>query len=473
MSESIKMPWSNEAERGVIGAMLLDAYKVVPYATSTMKVLPEAFYSAKNRIIYATILKMCEEGSPVDVLTVSEKLKAKGNLQEIGGLTELNNIMGEVPSVGNAEYYMDLVRQEYIKRSIIEKSRLTENEAGTAERGDDILTRIPQRFLDIIEGVVEKRSLSKTANELIADWEAVKSGKKKVTGLMTPWNRMNEILGGMDIGLYVIAGRPSQGKTTVEDIISVYNASIGNAVARVTLDLNERRLLARAICRKSGVSLPKLKNGHFSDVQAETVREVAEVIAGYPMFINDYDRDIAGICTWARSMKIQNAIKLLTVDYVQQVRITGKDIRMWNENQEITYVSQTFKGLANELKIPIILLSQLNRDSDRGERIPALTDLRGSGSIEQDAAVVIMSYKDKSYPDINYRTPQWLDVQKNQDGDTGGIEYWFMREYFDFQEDELGAFVMNGEKVEKKKKKGKRAFQLAEPAESPIQDLEI
>jgi replicative DNA helicase len=204
-------------------------------------------------------------------------------------------------------------------------------------------------------------------------------------------------------------------------------------VGRVTLDMTRRRLLARAACRKAGVSLPKLKHGFAGKAQLAQIEEAARILMGYPMFINERDRDLRAICTWARAEKMRHDIKLLTIDYVQQIQVTD-GARNWSTADKLSHASLMLKGLALELAIPVIVLSQLNRSVEQSERIPRLDDLRGSGSLEQDASIVIMSYKDEKVPEVHNRTPQWLDVAKDQDGETGTIPFWFRRAYFLFDE---------------------------------------
>ena len=433
------LPVSVDAERGAVGCMLIEPERVVPLARDRMLLGPDAFADLASRAVCEAIYDMAAAGRwGIDVLTVGEKLRLKGDLEKIGGMMALDEFVGAPAAASHAEYYLDIVRQKYIARRIIGVSDRLIRDARVVERGDTLLRAVPDIFGEIIGEMVREEKNSDVLDRLVGRWEEARAAQNEgreveTSGLKTPWPKLNRVLGGLEPGLIVMAGRPSQGKTTVEDCISVDLASQGVGVGRVTLDMNRERLLARAVCRKAGVSMPKLKNGYARQDQIAAVKEAAELIAGYPMWINDTDRELRAICSWARMMKMQNNIGLLTIDYVQQIQVSdGK--RGWNENAEITHVSQAIKGLVGELGIPVLLLSQLNRDADRGDRIPKLSDLRGSGSLEQDASVVIFSYKDKEGEEINGRTPQWLDIAKHQDGETGALEFWFRRNYFRFDE---------------------------------------
>jgi replicative DNA helicase len=236
----------------------------------------------------------------------------------------------------------------------------------------------------------------------------------------------------------------------VEDQIAEFLANQNIPVARATLDMTVERLIARTTSRRAGVSLPKLNAGFAGENQLAKVTEAGELIGDYPMYITDELHDVNAICTWVRAMKIKHDIQLFTLDYVQQVGVTGRSTQYMNENQTLTQVSRKFKRLALELKIPIILLSQLNRGSDHEDRIPTLSDLRGSGSLEQDANMVILLYHDKKEEDREGKRPQWMDVAKNQDGPTGTLPFWFWANYFRFDEAEVneeGAWMYGNDGV--------------------------
>jgi len=430
--------YSEEAERASLGGMLLDASAVGEFASNSLKLMAEAFYEKKHQILYAAIMTMLADGRAVDVLTVAEKLETDGTLGQVGGRDWLNGLLEATPTAAHAEYYLDIVRQKHILRRIVQESVGLESEALISERGDELIQTVPGRFADIIEEVTRKKTLKSIIQWLIEKWKKAHTVRRGFTGLPTPWASLNEITCGLQPGIYMLAARPSQGKTTVEDQLTDFLAQQGIPVARATLDMTVERLLARTTARRAGVSLPKLNAGYAGDNQIAKVTEAGELISEYPMYITDELFDVNAICTWVRAMKIKHDIQLFTLDYVQQVEVSGRATQYMNENQVLTQVSRKFKRLALQLKIPIILLSQLNRGSDKEDRIPTLSDLRGSGSLEQDANVVILLYHDKTETDQNGKRPQWMDVAKNQDGPTGTLPFWFWANYFRFDEAHVG-----------------------------------
>jgi replicative DNA helicase len=423
-----------DAERGVLGALLLDAGKVAEFVSNTIKLTAESFYERTHQIVFKGIMEMVAAGRPVDVLTLADKMEAEGTLEQVGGTAYLNHLLDAIPTAAHAEYYCDLVRQHHILRGIVEQSDGLISEAMSAERGDELLMTVPGRYAGIIEERSRKRSLKEVVAGLIADWRKVHEEKRGFSGLPTPWDSLNEITCGLKPGLYVIAARPSQGKTTIEDQISEFLANKGIPVARATLDMTVDRLLARMMARRSGVSLPKLNAGFAGENQLAKVSETGELIGAYPMWITDELCELNAICTWVRALKIKHDIQLFTLDYIQQVELAGRGANFMNENSTITMVSKKLKRLALELKIPFIILSQLNRGSDKDDRIPVLSDMRGSGSLEQDANVAMLLYHDKDLPDRDGKRPQWVDVAKNQDGPTGTLPFWFWANYFRFDE---------------------------------------
>ena len=424
-----------DVERACIGAMLLDAPRVVPFARNRMRLEPAAWPTWECKKIVETIYTMIAEAKVVDVLTVHEKLGVE-DAERIGGFPFLNGCLDAVITDAHAEYYLDLLRQKYILRKIKDTCQAIESDTVISERGDTLLKEIPERFSAIIDEAIKEKSNKEVLNELLDDWKKAKEGGEHLERkIITPWKTLNDAIGMVDAGLIVIAGRPSQGKTTVEDCLSICMAERGKKVGRVTLDMTKKMLLARSVCRLAGVSLPKLAYGHAGESQIQQVKDAIQEIIALPMFINDSDRHLDGICTWARMMKIRHGLDLLTIDYVQQIQT--KSERNWNENQIITAITQKLKALSFELGIPVILLSQLSREVEKNERKPKLSDLRGSGSLEQDATVVMFVYKDDEQAEskeTKFKRPMWLDVQKHQNGECGAIPMWFYPHYFRFDE---------------------------------------
>jgi replicative DNA helicase len=435
-------PYSEEAEKAALGSMLMDAVRVMPLAMN-LKIKPVAFYVPAHAEIFEAALGLHTAGKPVDVLTVEEDLKHTGKLEKVGGSQYLQGLVDATPTSAHAEYYLNIIRQKGLLRAEISLHTELIGECFQEEDGDSHVRQVPARFAEIIEGVTREVSNIETMNKLVDRWREAKLHNKPAIGLTLPWTKLTELLCGLETGVTILAGRPSQGKTTIEDEVSVWNAADGIPVARVTLDSSRDELLGRTLCRKAGVSLPKLKFGFAGESQLAKIEEVKEVIADYPMWINDTDRDWRSICTWARLMKAKHDIQLLTVDYLQLISAPEMGRSEWDANARITYVSGQLKKLSFELGIPVLVLSQLNRAVEKDGREPKLSDLRDSGAIEQDASKVLFVYRDedkvkemeKNDPKATkHRRPMWVDVLKHKDGVTGKLPYWMYPPYFRFVE---------------------------------------
>jgi len=426
---------------GAVGSMILDPLRVIPLA-QRLRIGPDTFYVASHSVIVEILYDMVSMGAYIDILTVGEKLDQWKKGERIVERAYLDQCLDGTPTSAHAEYYLDLVRQHFIKRQTIRVARQVAVDAQCIERGDALLRDVPARFAEIIDPAGPTDSNRSVLEGSIAAWRAAKAGEKPAVGLQLPWDRLMTMSCGLEPGITIIAGRPSQGKTTLEDNISMYMAEEGIPVARVSLDASRKELLERAACRKSGVSLPKLKFGHASDAELSRIEDAKELIAEYPMWIAeqvDGVGDIRGLSTWVRMQKLKHDIQMVTIDYVQQIEASEMGWRA-DENSRLTMISRRLKALSLEFHIPVLLLSQLSREFEKTntKRSPRLSDLRGSGSLEQDAHKIMFVYKDEDVAaelGMDYqkhKRPTWVDIQKNKDGETGAMEFWFMTSYFRF-----------------------------------------
>lgn len=428
-------PYSEEAERASVGSMMLDPLRVIPIARGNKRLTAEMFYMPSMRVAVAGCFALMDSGTPPDLVTLTEHLRMTGKLEQIGGFVTLSNLVDECAAVQNAEYYLEIVRQKYILRALVVVARDLEREAYQAEDGEQLLQDAPRRMLEIIDESVKQASNATVMDEVIENWEHPKQG------LHLPYPRLDKMMCGLGPGIIILAGRPSQGKTTLEDCLALCLSTMEEPVpiGRVTMDMDQKRLMQRALCRHGGVSLSKLMRGHANHVDIEKVKTARDFLADAPVYINDWDYDIAGICAWARAMVFKHGIKVLTIDYVQQIQIAGRagDRLSDNENGRITIVSRELKRLALQLQIPILVLSQLRRGADTKDHVPDLDDLRGSGSLEQDARQVLLVYEDPDGTPMG-KGKNWTDtivhLAKSQDGPTGAVDFKFLRHYFLFEE---------------------------------------
>jgi replicative DNA helicase len=361
-------------------------------------VRPESFYVPAHRLVCEAIYAVSEKRSGVDVLLVISELRQAEKLEAVGGGLALDRLIQDTPTAEHGEYYLDIVRQKDVVRQALRLFQESERECYGDERGDVIAARMADRLMNLVaaEGPVQETNVE-VLERKVQRWRDAKAKKEPAIGLRLPWETLTELICGLEEGMTVLAGRPSMGKTTLEDQICVELAAQGIPVGRVTIDSTRGELMQRAVCRMAGVSLPKLKFGFARESQLAQVEEAKDVLGKYPLYINDQDRDISVICPWARMMKARYGIQLLTVDFVQIVTAAIMGRQQWDEVACSTYVSGMLKRLSLELHIPVLALSQLNRGSAKDGKLrpPTLADLRSTGALEQDAHKVLAVYRDE------------------------------------------------------------------------------
>lgn len=429
---SLRIPPQNlEAERAVLGSVLLESLSSMS-KINRFQITSDSFFDRRHALLFKAFEEMTSAGRMIDTITVAEYLKTNGLLEQAGGYDYLLDLMSSDLLVHHVDHYADIIRQHWIKREILTALQAVETDLYLSENGDELLKLIPERFMGIVEDSVDEQTLSAAVDEMMVGFEAAASGEALMYGLPLPWDGLNDAMCGIPEGFGFIAARPSMGKTTLEDVIFCHWARLGIPVGRISMDMTRVRLLQRAASRAAGVSLPKIKKGHvkIGSKQWDSVVEESRLIKGWPMWINDKDRNLSAICTWIRMMVLKQGVRAVSIDYIQQV-MTGSRLD-GDENTRITVVSGTLKALANELGISIIALSQLSRGSDKDKRIPTMADLRGSGSLEQDAQWIWMLYKDKDAEESKVLRPMWIDIVKQQDGEQGGLPYWMYPNYFNF-----------------------------------------
>lgn len=440
-------PMSEEAEMAVLGSVLLDPDRVLPLL-GTAGTKNEWFYIPANRQVAEAILTLAAAGKVVDVVSVTDALRASDELEQIGGSQYLDKLVDETPTAANAEYYLGIVRLKWLLRKIITIAREVENMAMEPDATEDVLCQVQGKVATLIDdaarGRVEETN-AEVMNKSIITWKDAHDNKKPAIGLRLPWEKMTMLSCGLEPGLIILAGRPSAGKTTIEDQVRCHLAMQGIGVAAVTLDGTRKSLLERSIARKAGVSLPKMKFGFAGSSQLARSEEAAQTIGKYPMWIRDDLRTCGEICSFFRAMVMKYGVQLLTVDYLQLIGVPEMGRMEWQDNVRVSYISGQLKKLALALKVPVLALSQLSRAPEREDRIPTLSDLRDSGAIEQDAEKVFFVYIDtkkrkemeaEKPNSTKHKRPVYIDLQKHKDGSTGFIPYWMYPPYFRLDETE-------------------------------------
>ena len=442
-SDTRLVPFSEEAEAAALGSLLLDPLKLMPVAQSRFRIVPESFYVPAHQTVFEAMVAMEAAQQHIDMTTLGDYLATAGKLERIGGFQALDRLVDATPTAAHGEYYLDIVRKKAELREVIIACREGEQDARTDATASTVIAMVQERFARIGNGPQEEDANDKVMAGILQGWRDASDGKPPAIGIETPWKALTRTLCGLDEGVTIVAGRPSAGKTTLEDAIAHYAAEGGIPVGRVTLDSTRRQLLARSICRAAGVSMPKMKFGFGTKAQHAAALAAASDISELPLFFNDRDTDIAQICAWARYMKRKNDIGLLTVDYIQLIGAACMGRQEWDAVARVTFVSRTLKALGYELKIPVLVLSQLSRLMEQENREPKLSDLRDSGAIEQDANKVVFVYVDQKKRKemegerrgaTKHKRPVWVNVMKHKDGETGAIPMWLYPPYFRFAE---------------------------------------
>ena len=442
-------PHSEEAEIGVLGSVLLDPLPSIGTAQAK-RLTAEMFYDQRHQALYRCLLEMVSENFGMDALTIGEWLKDHNELERVGGYDHLVKLQDATLVPAHVEYYAQIVIEKHRYRAVI---ALASGVVGDAYKAEIPAFDILQGMSGDLVRLMDRRTVETNADVLerwYARMVAIKNGDR-TNGLPLPWPKLDAMMCGLEPGLILVGARPSAGKTTLEVNIVDYLAREGCPVGRACLDMSKEALLSRSVIRESRVSLPLLKYGYARWNQLETVRECKDLVASWPIHVIE-DNTLEGICSTARMLKLKHGIELLTVDFAQLIT-TGNGHMDSNMNALMGMVTKQLKALAFELDIPVVLLSQLSRGSDKDDRRPRLSDLRDSGNLEQNATQVILMSKAKPEDYFDYDktlNPEplpedadrrilrgvILDLAKNQNGEIGALEVWLRPNYFRFEEAE-------------------------------------
>ncbi len=439
-------PHSEEAERGVIGSILLDPPSSLGKAQGK-HLRAEMFYDRRHQALFNSLLDMLGSGKAMDAITIGEWLKARNELELVGGYNYLVQLQDSTLVPAHIEFYSDIVVEKYKLRRIINLgSQMVDDAYKGEDDADNLIESIPSKLVKI--SGMQTRDV--TNQEVLDAWYQkmvdIKEGRRS-NGLPLPWDGLNTMMCGLEPGLIVIGALRSTGKTTLELNICDYLAAQGVPVARACLDMSREQLLCRSVICAARVSMPRIKRGYARWNQLETVRECKDLVAKWPFHVIE-SNTVEEICREARMLKLKHDIQLLTVDFAQLVgslenpKLEGQLVILMG------VVTKALKALAFELEIPVILLSQLNRASGKaGEkaRRPVLSDLRDSGKIEENATQVLLLSKalEDDLPmelpedaDRGFYRPVIFDLAKNQNGETGEIHMVLRPNYFRFDESE-------------------------------------
>src|SRR6202047_97237 len=444
------LPYSEDAEKGVLCSLVLSPREVGDLCI--LRLHPDAFYSPAHKIIYELVIEFSDKSKPIDFITLKQTLKDRGFLEEVGGPEFLNELYTCVPTAANAGYYVDIAREKYLLRRLILAcnalaTRCYDDQENVEPLLDDAERQIFEITGDHVEiDVVPTKDLVMEAIEQI---EKIYENRGSVTGLPTGFTEFDRMTSGLHPAeMVVIAARPSMGKTALAMNIAEHVAiDVGKPVAVFSLEMSSQQLVQRLLCSRAQVDLQNVRNGFLSERDFPKLTSAASQLAAAKMFIDDTPGlTVTELRAKSRRMKSQYDIQLIVIDYLQLLRSMSRRAQD-NRQLAISEISGGIKALAKELNLPIIVIAQLNRQPDarakEGGR-PRLSDLRESGSIEQDADLVGLLVRSDYYETDDdakneIASEAELIIAKQRNGPTGDVPLTFLKKYTRFEPRETRA----------------------------------
>jgi replicative DNA helicase len=435
-AETRGVPRNVEAERSVLGALMLHAD-----AVSDMHGLlhEEDFYLPQHRLIFRAILETYDTKSVSDPIAVEEQLSRRAELDDAGGRDLLMELAAAVASPAAVYYHAEIVREKAISRHLLETcldlSRLAyENAMGARELLEDAEQRIFQ--IARAGAVGEARTISSVLQETFERLDSLRDREGRLTGLATKYHDLDDITGGLHNGeLLILAARPSMGKTSFALNVVERVASAGSGVVFFSLEMSAQQVIQNMLCCRAQVHGMSLRKGRVTAEQYARLQEEAATLYEAPIFIDDSPGlSIAQARAKCRRLKQRHPeqVKLIIIDYLQLMTVGG---RIESRQQEIATISRGLKAIARELSVPVIALSQLNRDvENRDNHRPRMSDLRESGAIEQDADLIMLLHREEYYkPTEENRGLAQIIIAKQRNGPTGDITLRFFPEFMRFE----------------------------------------
>ena len=435
----------------VLGSMLIEKDSI---GTVSEIIQAKHFYSDIHRRIFESVMDLYNRNQPVDIVTLSDELKKNGKLEELGGQTYLSELMEKVTTAAHTQAYAQLVKEKALLRDLIRVSTsVIEKSFGNSEEVENILDYAQEQIMDVAQTNTDHgfSSAHDLAQEVIERIEKAHSEKNNVTGVPTGFSRFDDMTSGLQKSdLIILAARPSQGKTAMA-LNMAYHAAVSDTgkpqipVAVFSLEMDKHAIFQRMLCSAAGANLQGIRRGYFPrEIWTDLTRYSAKLAAS-PLWIDDTP-GLTILDIRSRTRKLQSQLKnqnkqlgLIIIDYLQLIRGTG---RLESRQQEVSEISRLLKDLARSLKVPVLALSQLNRRSEDKGRVdnrPQLSDLRESGSLEQDADVVALIHRPEYYnrEDPTLKNKAILIIAKQRNGPVGDVELYFRSELTRFENPQM------------------------------------
>ncbi|HQT82702.1 MAG TPA: replicative DNA helicase [Candidatus Paceibacterota bacterium] len=431
-------PQSLESERALLGALLLKPDAI--HDVSDL-ITADSFYAEKHRLIFGAMSELAQRGEPIDQLSLSERLQSQGSLERAGGRSYLAELAGSAPAPGNFSHYAELVSRKYLMRSLIDAAYgITESAYNEARETMEVLDEA-EKSIYAIGNASAAHKFTAIGDKIHAAWERIEALSHKedgIRGVPSGFPALDNLLSGFHPSdLVILAARPSVGKTSLALDIA-RNAAVHHnvPVGIFSLEMSSEQIIDRMLSAQSLVNSWDIRTGRFqeNDSRLDSIRDALEVLSKAPIYIDDKPgNNILSMRAVARRLKRERGIGLIIVDYLQLMAPTttkASDSMV----QQITEISRSLKGLARELEVPVIALSQLSRAVEQRGGKPRLSDLRDSGSIEQDADVVMFIHRDdKTNKESTRPGIAEILIEKHRNGPTGMIELSFNEKRTSFQ----------------------------------------
>ena len=431
-----EIPKNIEAEEAVLGSILINQETI--YGVSELLDI-EDFYRKSHRTIFKVMLDLNTTKKAIDIITLTDYLTHISKLEEVGGIAFITSLANKVPSTANLKHYINIVKEKSMLRNIINIAEHMESMSYDNEQLDT-----PEVILDkteqMISRLTKKMIVTKVDNiqgqtlKAYMDIENIINHKDELLGLETGLYDLDNFLQGLkNSDFMILAARPSMGKTAFAlNIASHLSIKKDTPVVFFSLEMSSNQLIHRIFSSRGLIPLFNLKSGNLDDAHTQKLIKVSNKLSQSKLIINDEISNLMSLRSVARKLKRENDIKLIIIDYLQLLEGTRRE----NRNLEISEISRSLKILAKELDIPIIALSQLSRSVEsRQVKKPMLSDLRESGSLEQDADIVMFLYREDYYnPETENKNITDVIIAKNRNGPTGTIPVYFHKEYVRFQD---------------------------------------
>lgn len=428
-------PHSIEAEQAVLGAVFLEPEALI---TASEILVPEDFYRPAHERIFRVMLDLHERGQPVDLVTVTAELQDRKLLEEIGGVSYLSDLANAVPTAANVEYYSRVIEEKSLLRRLIKTAtEIVAEGYASEEEVETILDNAEKRVLEVAnrKNAGDFVSIKDILVETYDNIEILHNRKDEITGIPTGFIEFDRMTAGLQRNDFIIvAARPSVGKTAFALNISQNVATKTNEnVAIFSLEMGAQQLVMRMLCAEGNIDSQRLRTGRLTPEDWEKLTMAMGSLANAGIYIDDTPGiRVSEIRAKCRRLKQEKGLGLVVIDYLQLIQGSGKSGE--NRQQEVSEISRSLKALARELEVPVIALSQLSRNVEqRQDKRPIMSDIRESGSIEQDADIVAFLYRDDYYnKDSDKKNIIEIIIAKQRNGPTGTVELAFIKEFNKF-----------------------------------------